>query len=77
MMYMPYNNEEQTTVVIPICSSCKKLRTVVDEWIDSTEFYENADLSDIKRLSHGICPDCIKILYPEFALKRFPSNPAM
>ena len=54
-------------IVIPICSSCKRLRTDIDEWKDSTRFYEEADLCDVKRLSHGICPECIQKLYPEFA----------
>ena len=50
--------------IIPICSGCRKVR--VDE-----EYWQNVD-SYLKRhldleFSHGICPDCMTRLYPEFA----------
>jgi hypothetical protein len=58
-----------SSIVIPICASCKKLRNSKDEWIESASFYEDADINDINSLSHGICPECIKKLYPKFALE--------
>lgn len=54
---------------LPICSNCKKIqiantdRTKMESW-QSIEDYitENTTTS----FSHGICPDCMKKLYPEF-----------
>lgn len=56
--------------LIPICASCKKIR---DEskpdkpWVDP-EVYITERLKDIN-FSHGICPTCMKKLYPDFARK--------
>ena len=52
--------------IIPICASCKKIRDEDKEqapWIDP-ELFISERLPDVK-FSHGICPDCAKILYPE------------
>jgi rubrerythrin len=48
--------------LIPICASCKKIRNDKGYW-DEIESYmiEHADA----RFSHGICPECIKKLYPK------------
>ncbi len=49
--------------MLPICSSCKKIRDDKGYW-NQIEFYigEHSDAE----FSHGICPDCMKKLYPEF-----------
>jgi len=49
---------------IPICSSCKKIRNDSGYW-QQLEVYMR-DHSDAQ-FSHGVCPDCMKRLYPEFA----------
>lgn len=50
--------------IIPICASCKKVR-------DDEGYWTQVDAYITKRtdalFSHGICPDCIRRLYPEFA----------
>jgi nitrogen fixation/metabolism regulation signal transduction histidine kinase len=47
---------------LPICSYCKKIRN--DE-----EYWENVDTYLRKQtgmeFSHGICPDCLKLFYPD------------
>jgi PAS domain S-box-containing protein len=48
--------------MIPICASCKKVRTDEDFW-QSVESYISSR-SDAT-FSHGICPDCARELYPE------------
>lgn len=50
-----------TTDVLPICMNCKKVRND-DLWLH-IEAYLDSHLD--LRLSHGICPDCAKKLYPE------------
>jgi AmiR/NasT family two-component response regulator len=48
--------------LLPICSSCKKIRDDQGYW-QQVEVYiakhSNADFS------HGLCPDCMKKLYPD------------
>ena len=46
---------------IPICSSCKKIRNDEGIWNQIEEYIQ--EHSDAE-FTHGICPDCIKKLYP-------------
>jgi len=48
--------------IIPICSSCKKIRDDEGSW-HQVEAYVSAHSS--ARFSHGICNECYKKLYPE------------
>jgi len=49
--------------IIPICASCKKIRDNKGDW-EQVEVYvqEHSEA----RFSHGICPECIRALYPDF-----------
>jgi hypothetical protein len=51
--------------LLPICASCKKIRDDKGYW-NQIEVYvrdhSNADFS------HGICPDCVRRLYPDFKI---------
>jgi PAS domain S-box-containing protein len=49
--------------MLPICASCKKIRDDSGYW-SQIEVYigEHSDAE----FSHGICPECIESLYPEF-----------
>ena len=49
--------------LLPICSNCKKIRDDKGYW-NQIEAYLDTH-ADVK-FTHGICPDCIKKLYPEF-----------
>ncbi|HPC58629.1 MAG TPA: hypothetical protein PK689_06490 [Kiritimatiellia bacterium] len=50
--------------LIPICAHCKKIRDDKGYW-NQLEIYiqKNSDAL----FSHGLCPDCVQELYPEFA----------
>jgi len=48
---------------VPICSSCKNIRNREGEWTTLEEYFGNK--LDIQ-FSHGVCPDCLKKLYPDF-----------
>jgi hypothetical protein len=52
--------------LLPICSHCKKIRDDGNFW-QSVESYmaQHADVV----FSHGLCPDCVRQHYPEFADK--------
>jgi hypothetical protein len=49
--------------MLPVCSSCKKIRVAKDEWQQIETYVRDRSEADF---SHSICPDCAKRLYPEF-----------
>ena len=50
--------------LLPICSSCKKIRDDQGYWQQIEVYIRDHSEADF---SHGICPDCKKKLYPELA----------
>lgn len=50
--------------MLPICSSCKKIRDDQGYWNQIEKYFSTH--SEVN-FTHGICPDCVKKLYPEFA----------
>jgi hypothetical protein len=48
--------------MLPICASCKSIRDDRGYWHQVEVYIRNHTEVDF---SHGICPDCIKALYPE------------
>jgi GAF domain-containing protein len=50
--------------LIPICASCKKIRTDEGFW-QQVDVYIR-DHTEVE-FSHGLCPDCLKKLYPGFS----------
>lgn len=57
-------SDNKNIFVMTICSNCGNAKINTDTWIDITEDLMNT-MSD--ELSHGICPKCLHILYPEIA----------
>lgn len=55
-------NVKQLTGLLPICANCKKIRDDTGYW-HQVEVYVR-DHSEAE-FSHGICPNCMKILYPK------------
>lgn len=49
--------------IIPICASCKKVRKDDGYWQQVDAYI--TEHSEVW-FSHGICPDCMKALYPEY-----------
>ncbi len=47
---------------IPICSNCKKIRDENENWVQIETFLQKKTKADF---THGICPDCVKSLYPD------------
>jgi DNA repair exonuclease SbcCD ATPase subunit len=60
-------NVKKLSGLIPICSSCKKIRDDKGYWNQLEKYL--LEHSDAK-LSHGLCPDCAKNLYPEYFDKK-------
>ncbi len=59
-----YNNLKKLSGLIPICSHCKKIRDDSGYW-NQVEKYITEHSEAV--FSHGICPDCLRELYPEFS----------
>ena len=49
--------------MLPICASCKKIRDDKGYWSQIESYIEKHSQA---AFTHGICPDCMKKLYPEF-----------
>ena len=52
---------------IPICSSCKNIRNDKGYWEQIERYVSKRSEA---KFSHGICPDCMKKLYPEYVEKK-------
>ena len=53
-MYLDWNP------LTPVCCHCGRQKTAAGEWRD------RAPVAG-ERITHGICPPCIRLLYPEYA----------
>lgn len=49
--------------LVPICASCKKIRDDKGFWSQLEQYITKHSSA---KFSHGICPDCIKELYPDY-----------
>ena len=52
--------------IIPICASCKKIRIDKVSWQQVEQYV--SEHSEAK-FSHGVCPDCMLRLYPDYCKK--------
>jgi hypothetical protein len=52
--------------MLPICSSCKKIRDDKGYWQDVAVYVRDHSEAEF---SHGICPECMERLYPEYPRK--------
>lgn len=50
--------------LLPICANCKKIRDDQGYWQDVAVYVRDHTEAEF---SHGICPDCLVQLYPEFS----------
>jgi len=48
--------------LLPLCANCSKVRNDDGYWQDVASYIRHHSEADI---THGICPDCVKKLYPE------------
>ena len=60
------SNIRQLKGLLPICSSCKKIRDDQGYWQRVDKYLTEHSGAEF---SHSICPDCLKKLYPEHADK--------
>jgi hypothetical protein len=56
--------------LVPMCASCKKIRDDAGFWQSVEEYIEDQTAHQV---THGICPECRKRLYPEITLGDTPA----
>jgi len=61
-----YEEIKRLQGIIPVCSSCNKIRDDKNEWLTMVDYMNSHTEAE---LSHTLCPTCIVELYPEFADK--------
>ncbi len=49
--------------LLPICANCKKIRDDAGYWQDVAVYIRERSAAEF---THGICPDCARVLYPGF-----------
>ena len=55
---------KQLTGLLPICSQCKRIRNEDGTWQDIEVYVHDHSEADF---THGICPDCVRRMYPDIA----------
>ena len=55
---------KQLSGLLPICANCKKIRDDKGYWSQIEMYISEHSEADF---SHGICPECVHLLYPEIA----------
>ncbi len=58
------NTYNSSASFLTICSNCRKIKLEDNQWASASEKIIDTIGENI---SHGICPECIKSLYPDFA----------
>lgn len=53
--------------LLPICANCKKIRDENGQWVDVAVYISTHSKTEF---SHGICPSCMDILYPDRKKKK-------
>jgi DNA-binding response OmpR family regulator len=52
--------------ILPICTTCRKIRDENGQWEPLEAYVRTHTDTDF---SHGVCPECARILYPDIKLK--------
>ncbi len=50
--------------LLPICAHCKKIREDDGSWVPVEKYISDHSEAEF---SHGLCPDCVESLYPQYA----------
>lgn len=56
-----------STILTPVCAACGRVRDPAGRWhrVEPAALYGEEDL-----VTHTICPECLKRLYPELVARR-------
>ena len=59
------NQVQLLSGLLPICASCKKIKDECERWQPLEGYIQSHSEA---KFTHGICPDCMRKLYPEYCL---------
>lgn len=59
---------KRLTGLLPICASCKKIRDDSGYWTQVEEYIEERSEASF---THGLCPECVHRMFPEYAEEDF------
>jgi PAS domain S-box-containing protein len=59
------NQVQLLSGLLPICASCKKIKDERERWQPLEGYIQSHSEA---KFTHGICPDCMRKLYPEYCL---------
>jgi PAS domain S-box-containing protein len=59
--------------LLPICAACKKIRNDEGYWEQVETYIKSRSNAEF---THGICPECVKELYPEYEARLLHDLPA-
>ncbi|MGB7463260.1 MAG: PAS domain-containing protein, partial [Candidatus Acidiferrum sp.] len=59
------NQVQLLSGLLPICASCKKIKDERERWQPLEGYLQSHSEA---KFTHGICPDCMRKLYPEYCL---------
>ncbi len=65
-LQMAIDEIKQLSGILPICSSCKKIRDDKGYWNQLEAYFSRYSNT---QFSHSICPDCAKKLYPDINIE--------
>ena len=54
---------KQLEGILPICASCKRIRNESGVYVNLESYITTHSQASF---SHGLCPDCVKKMYPDF-----------
>lgn len=54
----------QLSAILPVCSHCRKVRDDEGRWQELDRYIVTHTASEV---THGLCPECLKELYPDIA----------
>lgn len=63
--YLAHNDLVEQRPLISVCCICNRMRIEDDTWVPFDTSSDNLDFD----MTHGFCPDCIRVHYPEAAAK--------
>ncbi len=69
MVCQLYEENKSLRGILPICAHCKKIRDDEGYWRDVALYISQHSEA---QFSHGLCPDCIKNLYPDLDINLDP-----
>lgn len=53
--------------ILPICSYCKRIESGPETWVELDKYVRKHSEAEF---SHGMCPDCLRKLYPDMGQRR-------